>query len=61
MSWQRSLDPLTGDTGGPLSENERATDVIRYELALEVFPGKRSIRGTGVTVLRATSSLNTTC
>ena len=39
------LDPLTGDTGGPLSDNERATDVLRYELTLEVLPDRETIRG----------------
>ena len=54
-----TLDPLTGDTGGPLSDNERATDVLRYELTLEVFPDKKMIRGEGVTVLRALEPLET--
>jgi aminopeptidase N len=53
------LDPLTADTGGALSANERATDVVRYELTLEVFPDEESIRGEGVTVLRALEPLET--
>lgn len=53
------LHPLTGDTGGPLSANERATDVLRYELTLEVFPDERRIQGEGVTVLRAREALET--
>ncbi len=52
-AWRKPLDPLTGDTGGPLSDNEQATDVIRYEIELEVFPDRQSIRGRGTTVLRA--------
>ena len=56
---RKPLDPLTADTGGPLSENEHATDVLRYELDLEVFPDKQSIRGEGVTVLRALQPLDT--
>jgi aminopeptidase N len=55
-----ALDPLTGDTGGPLSENELATDVLRYELDLEVFPDKQSIKGNGLTVLRALKPLSVT-
>jgi aminopeptidase N len=53
------LDPLTGDTGGPLTANERATDVLRYELTLEVDPDRQMIRGEGVTVLRALEPLET--
>lgn len=55
----RPLDPLTGDSGGPLSANERATDVVRYELTLEVFPDKKRIQGEGVTVLKALEPLET--
>ncbi len=54
---RRPLDPWTADTGGPLSDHERATDVVAYELTLEVFPGRQSLRGTGVTVLRALERL----
>ena len=56
---RQPLDPLTADTGGPLSENERATDVLSYELTLEVLPEKETIRGEGVTVLRALAPLET--
>ena len=56
---RRPLHPLTADTGGPLNENERATDVLRYELTLEVFPDKTVIRGEGVTVLRALEPFET--
>jgi aminopeptidase N len=54
----RPLDPSTATTGGPLTENERATDVLSYELTLEVLPGKKMIRGEGVTVLRALEELH---
>jgi len=56
---RQPLDPLTADTGGPLTDNERATDVLRYELTLEVLPDKERIRGEGVTVLRALEPLET--
>ncbi len=54
----KPLDPLTADTGGPLSANERATDVIAYELTLELFPRKRSLRGSGTIRLRALESIS---
>lgn len=47
------LDPQTGDTGGALTANQRATDVLRYEIDLEVFPARRTIRGVGTAVVRA--------
>jgi aminopeptidase N len=47
------LDPATGTTGGPLTDNERATDVIRYELTLEILPDRKEIRGESVAVIRA--------
>ncbi len=47
------LDPRTANTGGLLTASERATDVISYDLTLELFPKKRSIRGSGTAQLRA--------
>jgi aminopeptidase N len=54
---QPPLDPLTGDTGGPLTANERATDVVAYELTLEVFPEKKALEGTGTMMVRAREAI----
>ncbi|HEY8570682.1 M1 family metallopeptidase [Microbulbifer sp.] len=43
------LDPLIGDTGQPLSDVAQRADVKAYDLNLEIFPDKKSIKGTGST------------
>ena len=43
------LDPIIGDAGKPLSDIALKSDVIRYELELEIFPGTQSIAGIGST------------
>jgi aminopeptidase N len=41
------LDPIIGDTGQELSMTALNTDVIKYDLELEVFPADKSIKGIG--------------
>ncbi|MBF7074897.1 M1 family metallopeptidase [Glaciecola sp. MH2013] len=55
-----SLDPLVANTGQPFSEVARKTDVIAYEIDLELFPGSKSISGFGsatFTMLEPSSQL----
>jgi hypothetical protein len=47
------LDPRSAESGGPLTPNERATNVLSYELVLEVLPERKFIGGIGTTRLKA--------
>lgn len=46
------LDPIIGDAGRAQSELALKTDVLRYEIDLEIFPGQQSIAGNGSTTFR---------
>jgi aminopeptidase N len=51
------LDPIIGDTGQVLSATALTSDVIKYDLELEVFPDNKSIKGIGRTeflIIKAT-------
>ena len=51
------LDPVIGDTGQALSEIAIKTDVTHYDLALEVIPNKKRLKGlskTDFTILAPT-------
>lgn len=43
------LDPKIGDTGQTLSDVAQRADVKTYDLNLEIFPSKKSIKGTART------------
>lgn len=43
------LDPIIGDTGQVLSNTALSTDVLSYDLQLEIFPNQKSIKGIGHT------------
>lgn len=47
------LDPRTAASGGPQTALAAATDVLAYELELEVFPQRRALAGVGTTIVRA--------